>query len=207
MCLCSFCPDASFLLDSSLIEKARGSCSSSTDLLHSFSTGLVLKSLLLLLQMSDPDSSSSSSQAAADLMDEELESEEGKSRKENGSPTPSLSGFASLRAVMRIKHKYQAMKKRRQEMALGPGAPGDITGAPGRTSPKIFTFDGATPNTFPAFPFVPQKKKRKRKKRVLFPNDVGRKTAPKPERSRATYCLYLLFVIVFVQVNRGQLPV
>lgn len=170
-----------------------------------FSSGLT-QSLLPSLQMSEPDSSSSSSQAAADLMDEELESEEGASRKD-GSPTPSLSGFASLRAVMRIKHKYQAMKKRRQEMALGPGPPGSIAGAPGRTSPKIFTFDGAPPSTFPAFSSVPQKKKKKRKKRVLFPNDVGRKAVPKPERSRATYCLYLLFVIVFVQVNHFPLPV
>lgn len=140
------------------------------------------------------------------MMDEELESEEGASRKD-GSPTPSLSGFASLRAVMRIKHKYQAMKKRRQEMALGPGPPGSIAGAPGRTSPKIFTFDGAPPCTFPGFSSVPQKKKKKRKRRVMFPNDVGRKAVPKPARSRATYCLYLLFVIVFVQVNRFPLPV
>ncbi|XP_037835218.1 torsin-4A isoform X2 [Kryptolebias marmoratus] len=154
-----------------------------------------------LMQMSEQDSSSSSSQTEGDFegeLDEELEGEEGKSRKEKGSPTPSLSGFASLRAVIRIKHKYQAMKKRRQEMALGMGG---TTGAPGRTSPKIFTFDRVTPNTFPAFSSIPQKKKKKtRKKRVLFPNGVGRKTVLKQEHSQATYCLYLLFVIVFVQV-------
>lgn len=167
----------------------------------------MLKSFASFQQMSEQDSSSSSSssQSVGDIeteLNEELESEEGNSKNEKGRPNPSLSGFASLRAVIRIKQKYQAMKKRRQEMAFGLGSPGSITGAPGRTSPKIFTFDCVTPNNFPVISSIPQKKKKKmRKKRVLFPNDVGRKIVPKQERSRATYCLYLLFVIVFVQVN------
>lgn len=154
--------------------------------------------------MSDESSSTSSSQLVEDHegeLDEEVDSEEGKNQTGRGSPTPSTSSFASLRAVIRIKQKYQAIKKRRQEMALGLGATGGLTGAPGRTSPKIFTFDGLTPTTFPGLPCFPQKKKRRRKRRVLFPNDGPRKTVPKQERSRATYCLYLLFAIVFVQVN------
>lgn len=162
-----------------------------------------LDSFMPNLKMSDESSSTSSSQLVEDFegeLDEEVDSEEGKNQTGRGSPTPSMSSFASLRAVIRIKQKYQAIKKRRQEMALGLGAPGGLTGAPGRTSPKIFTFDGLTPTTFPGLPCFPQKKKRKRKRRVLFPNDGPRKTVPKQERSRATYCLYLLFAIVFVQV-------
>ncbi|XP_012707621.1 torsin-4A [Fundulus heteroclitus] len=153
--------------------------------------------------MSDGSSSTSSSQLVEDFegeLDEEVDSEEEKNQEGRESPIPSLSSFASLRAVVRIKQKYHAMKKRRQEMALRLGAQGGLTGAPGRTSPKIFTFDGLTPTSFSSFPSVPQKKKRRRKRRVMFPNDGPRKTVPKQERSRATYCLYLLFAIVFVQV-------
>ncbi|XP_014887950.1 torsin-4A isoform X1 [Poecilia latipinna] len=153
------------------------------------------------LKMSDESSSTSSSQVVEDFegeLDEEVDSDGGKDQTGRSSPTP-LSSFASLRAVLRIKQKYQAMKLRRQEIAHSLAASG-LAGAPGRTSPKIFTFDGLTPATFPAFPSVPQKKKRRRKRRVLFPNDGPRKTVPKQERSRAMYCLYLLFAIVFVQV-------
>ncbi|KAM6902953.1 torsin-4A [Xenentodon cancila] len=152
--------------------------------------------------MSD-QGSSTSSQTDGDFegeLDGELESEEGVKEKERDSPTLSLSSFStSLRAVVRIKQKYQAMKKRRQEMALALGA-GVLAGAPGRTSPKIFTFDSLTPSAFPTLSSIPQKKKRRRRKRVLFPNGGGRKAVPKQERSRATYCLYLLLAIVFLQV-------
>ncbi|MEQ2200626.1 hypothetical protein XENOCAPTIV_000884, partial [Xenoophorus captivus] len=83
-------------------------------------------------------------------LDEEVDSEEGKNQKDRGSPTPSLSSFASLRAVIRIKQKYQAIKRRRQEMALGLGTQGGLTGAPRCTSPKIFTFSGLTPPPIPS---------------------------------------------------------
>ncbi|XP_061589972.1 torsin-4A [Cololabis saira] len=153
--------------------------------------------------MSDQGSSTSTSQTDGDFegeLDEEVESEEGVKEKGRDSPTPSLSNFsASLRAVIRIKQKYQAMKKRRQEMVLGLGA-GALVGAPGRTSPKIFTFDGLTPSAFPTLSSIQQKKKKRRRKRVLFPTGGGRKAMPRQERSRATYCLYLLLAILFLQV-------
>uniref|UniRef100_A0A1A8J9B6 Torsin family 4, member A n=1 Tax=Nothobranchius kuhntae TaxID=321403 RepID=A0A1A8J9B6_NOTKU len=149
--------------------------------------------------MSDQDTSTSSSSQTGDVegeLDEELENEEGKSKKGSGSSTPSLSSLASLCAVIRIKRKYQVMKKRRQERTFEA-----YNGAPVRSSPKIFTFDKETPSAFPAFSQdVQRKKKLRKRKRVLYPNDVGRKTVPKQEHSRAKYGLYLLFVIVFVQV-------
>lgn len=160
--------------------------------------------------MSDQDSSTSASQTEGEPDEEmngsvnsEAEGDGGKDDKRRSSPTPSLSSFSSsLRAVIRIKQKYQAMKKRRQELALGPaGAAGVLTGAPARTSPKIFTFDGVTPSAFPTLSSsVPQRKKKRRRKRVLFPNSGGRRAPPKQEPSRAKYCLYLLLAIVFMQV-------
>ncbi|KAM3599753.1 uncharacterized protein V6R79_010909 [Siganus canaliculatus] len=163
--------------------------------------------------MSDQDSSTSASQTEGEIeeeLDEEVdedlngEMEEGEGdqdEKRSNSSAASLSSFSSsLRAVIRIKQKYQAMKKRRQELALALGGAGPLTGAPLRTSPKIFTFDGYSPSTFPATSSsVPPKKKRRKRKRVLFPNR-GRRASPKQEHSRAKYCLYLLFAIVFIQV-------
>lgn len=130
-------------------------------------------------------------------MDGEMEGE-GESDKKH---RDGLANFSStLRAVMRIKQKYQAMKKRRQE--LGLGGDGTLKGAPLRTSPKIFTFDGVTPSAFSnLLSPVPQRKKRRRRKRVLFPNRGGCRAPPKQEPSRAKYCLYLLCAIVFIQVK------
>lgn len=174
------------------------------------------------LQMSDQDSSASASQTEGEFegemdeemdeemdgemdeeMDEEVEEEGERDENHRSSPAPSLSSFSSsLRAVIRIKQKYQALKKRRQEMALGLGGAGTLMGAPARTSPKIFTFDGLTPSAFSNLSSsVPQKKKRRKRKRVLFPNSGGRRAPPKQEQSRAKYCLYLLFAIVFIQVK------
>lgn len=159
--------------------------------------------------MSDQDSSTSASQTEGELegemdeeMDGEVEGEEETNDKHRNSPVPSLSSFSSsLRAVIRIKQKYQAIKKRRQELALAMGGEGTPTGAPVRTSPKIFTFDPLSPSAFPALSSsVPQRKKKRRRKRVLFPNSGRRRAPPKQEQSRAKYCLYLLFAIVFIQV-------
>lgn len=161
------------------------------------------------LQLSDQDSSSASASVTEEElegdMDEEVEGEEEEEEDSNdkhrSSPAPSLSSFSSsLRAVIRIKQKYQAMKKRRQELALSMGGAGGLTGAPSRTSPKIFTFD---PSAFPALTSsVAQKKKKRRRRRVLFPNSGGPRAPPKQEQSRAKYCLYLLFAIVFIQVQQ-----
>ncbi|KAM7392291.1 hypothetical protein PAMA_007416 [Pampus argenteus] len=158
--------------------------------------------------MSDQDSTSASQtegefeEEVDGEMDREVEKEgESNNEKQQHSPVPNLSNFTSLRAVIRIKQKYQAIKKRRQEMALGMGGAGALTGAPTRTSPKIFTFDGFTPSAFPALSSsVPQRKKRRKRRRVLFPNRGGCRALPKPKPSRAKYCLYLLFAIVFIQV-------
>uniref|UniRef100_A0A8C7ZTV6 Torsin family 4, member Aa n=1 Tax=Oryzias sinensis TaxID=183150 RepID=A0A8C7ZTV6_9TELE len=155
--------------------------------------------------MSERSGSTCSSQTDGDLegeLDEEVESGEGRGQEQSSAPGFSAASFsASLRAVMRIKQKYQILKKRRQELCLAPAA-APLFGAPERGSPKIFTFDGTTPNAHAAFPphANPQRKKKKRRRRVLFPNGGTPRTVPKGERSRATYCLYLLFAIVFLQV-------
>ncbi|XP_034080009.1 torsin-4A [Gymnodraco acuticeps] len=150
--------------------------------------------------MSDQESSTSTSQTEGEVegeldeeVDTEMEGEGENDSKHRDSPPLQISSFSStLRAVIRIKQKYHALKKRRQEVEGG----GALTGATGRTSPKIFTFDGTTPIALS----VPQKKKRKRRRRVMYPNRGKRRAPPKPARSRAKYCLYLLFAIVFVQV-------
>ncbi|KAM8743443.1 torsin-4A [Acanthopagrus schlegelii] len=159
------------------------------------------------MELSDQDSSSASASVTEEElegdMDEEVEGEEEEEEDSNdkhrSSPAPSLSSFSSsLRAVIRIKQKYQAMKKRRQELALSMGGAGGLTGAPSRTSPKIFTFE---PSAFPSLTSsVAQKKKKRRRRRVLFPNSGGPRAPPKQGQSRAKYCLYLLFAIVFIQV-------
>lgn len=149
--------------------------------------------------MSDQDSSTSASQTEEE-MDGEVP-DEGENQHRDGS-APSLSSFSSsLRAVIRIKQKYQAMKKRREELALALGGAG-ISGAPLRTSPKIFTFDALSPSAYNALSSsAHQRKRRRRKKRVLFPNRRGHRAPPKQEHSRAKYCLYLLLAIVFIQVK------
>ncbi|XP_054612228.1 torsin-4A isoform X2 [Dunckerocampus dactyliophorus] len=140
-------------------------------------------------QMSDQDSSSSASHT-----EEEEEEEEEKDMK---GPPPSMSNLSTtLSTVIRIKQKYQALKKRRQEMALVMGG---LTGAPARASPKIFTFDITTSSL--AMSSAPcQRKKKKRKRRVLFPDRKSRSRVPTREHSPAEYCLCLLSVIVFFQV-------
>ncbi|KAA8584272.1 torsin-4A [Etheostoma spectabile] len=153
--------------------------------------------------MSDQDSSTSASQTEGEVegeMDGEMKGEEEEEgEKHRDSPVPSLSGLSSsLSAVMRIKQKYRAMKKRRQDMAQGLAADVPLTGAPHRTSPKIFTFDGLTPSNFSSS--VPQWKQKRRRKRVLYPNRGGCRAPPKQESSRAKYCLVLLCAIVFIQV-------
>ncbi|XP_077478098.1 torsin-4A isoform X2 [Stigmatopora argus] len=105
----------------------------------------------------------------------------------------SLLGVSStLRAVVRIKQKYQALKKRRQAMTLL--ASGQLLGAPARTSPKIFTFDTSAS----AMSSQPLRKKRK-KRTVLFPNRRRKALVP-TELSHARFCLYLLSAILFLQV-------
>ncbi|XP_028318893.1 torsin-4A-like [Gouania willdenowi] len=148
--------------------------------------------------MSEQDSSSSS-QTEEDV-DEEVErqTEEEENQQQSEASPVTLSSFSSsLRAVIRIKQKYQALKKRRQEMALALGGPGSVVGAPVRTSPKIFTFDGASPTVGLAPPH--QRKRRRRRRRVLFP-ERRRRTPPTQEVSRARNCLYLLLTILFLQV-------
>ncbi|XP_038590631.1 torsin-4A [Micropterus salmoides] len=163
------------------------------------------------MELSDQDSSATaSSQTDGEFegeMDEEMdgavdgevEGEVEKSDKNRESPTPSLSSLSSsLRAVIRIKQKYQAIKKRRQEIGLGLGSAAALVGSAPRSSPKIFTFDGLTPSSLSSS--VPLWNKKKKRKRVLFPNRGGCRAPPKPAQSRAKYCLYLLFAIVFIQV-------
>ncbi|KAK6315730.1 torsin-4A [Coregonus clupeaformis] len=113
---------------------------------------------------------------------------------------------SSLRAVVRIRQKYQTMKKRRLELAgLGGGGPvvraGLLTGAPVRTSPKIFTFEGLTPSSSTkTAPSLLQKKKMKRSRRVMFPSGGGCRAPVVQEHSRAKNCLFLLCTILFLQV-------
>nr|XP_020442768.1 torsin-4A [Monopterus albus] len=151
--------------------------------------------------MSDRDSSTSASQTEGEL-EEEVEGGGERHENQRDSQPLSLSDFSStLHAVIRIKQKYQAMKKRRQDMGVRLGGPGLPTGAPTRSSPNIFTFDTLNPSTFPTLSSSSSlRKKRRKKKRVLFPEGGRCRATPKQEHSRAKYCLYLLSAIVFLQV-------
>ncbi|XP_061603209.1 LOW QUALITY PROTEIN: torsin-4A [Phyllopteryx taeniolatus] len=139
-------------------------------------------------EMTDRDSSSTASHTEDEMDDEEP----GETEDEPGAAASFADVSSTLRAVIRIKQKYRALKKRRQEMALVMEG---VPGAPARGSPKIFTFDPAAASASSS----PQRKKRKRKRRVLYPNRRRRK-APGQEHSPAEFCLYLLSAILFVQV-------
>ncbi|MBN3299569.1 TOR4A protein, partial [Amia calva] len=105
---------------------------------------------------------------------------------------PSISNFSSkLRAMVRIRRKYQVMKKRRAELGGELPRSGLL---PRPTGPEIFTFD-----QLPVSGGSPRKRKKKKRNRVMFPND-GRRYLPAKERSRAKNCLFLLSIIVCVQV-------
>lgn len=120
-----------------------------------------------------------------------LKGDQPKELKENG--MGSFSQFSSsVRAMVRIRQKYQAMKKRRLEMATLSQS----IMSPRSTSPKYFTFDNVheTLNSKPASP-----RKRKKKRKVMYPSNSLR-AVPTKERSRAKNCLYLLCIIVFLQV-------
>ena len=115
-------------------------------------------------------------------VDEEEDEEEEKEVVPSG---PSLFS-PQLRAMMRIRNKYQALKKRRLN---GNGA--QLT-APGSNMPEVFTFEQSIERA--------QKKRKKRKSRVLFPSD-NRKFLPKEkDKSRAKPFLILFSIIVFLQV-------
>ncbi|CAL8385149.1 unnamed protein product [Gadus morhua 'NCC'] len=131
--------------------------------------------------------------------DDEEEEEEEEEEAPRSSLPPVIANFSSsLLAVVRIRQKYLAMKKRRLEMSQVFGGAKLMAGAPSRTSPKIFTFDGE-PGSVP--PLAPERRKRRRKNRgVQYPTGQGRRAPPKPAQSRAKYCLYLLCAIVFLQV-------
>lgn len=146
--------------------------------------------------MKDQDSGTSASQTEGE-MDEEMDGEGETAKNQSNSPAPRLS---SLYAVIRIKQKYQALKKRRQDLDLVLGGVGSKAGAPTRTSAKIFTFDGLITNGRSSLPSTALPKK-KRKRRVLFPSGGGRRAPPK-QYSPAKYCLYLLFAIVCIQVTQ-----
>ncbi|XP_048099629.1 torsin family 4, member Ab isoform X1 [Alosa alosa] len=126
-----------------------------------------------------------------DLSNGGLESqvdEEGRGEEEEKKTTPlnpsSQSLFSpQLKAMMRIRNKYQALKKRRISSNSAAAA------TPRANMPEVFTFEQLT-----------EQKKRRRKSRVLFPSD-SRKFLPKEkERSRAKPFLILFSIIVFLQV-------
>ncbi|CAL8318310.1 unnamed protein product [Lota lota] len=146
--------------------------------------------------MSIYDSSDRYSESPADDQTEGEEVDRDEEEEDEGlSAPPSMSQFSSsLRAVVRIRQKYLAMKKRRLEMSQVFGGAKLMAGAPSQTSPKIFTFDGLPPS------LAPERKKKRRKRRVMFPTGGRCRAPPKQERSRAKYCLYLLCAIVFLQV-------
>ncbi|KAJ8338791.1 hypothetical protein SKAU_G00355770 [Synaphobranchus kaupii] len=120
--------------------------------------------------------------------DSQVEEEE-EEEEEQAHPHKSFSQFSSkIRAMVRIRNKYQAIKKRQVEMAAWL--------QPRSTSPKIFTFDGAMTSS----PTLPRKRKKRKKRGVLFPTNRRRRAAPAKESSRAKNCLFLLTFIVFLQV-------
>lgn len=150
----------------------------------------------------------SGSQTDGEMGDEKGESEGESEKRGSWTGTESFYQFSSsLRAVVRIRQKYQTMKKRRLELAglggVGPvvGA-GLFTGAPVRASPKIFTFEGLTPSsaTTTLSLLLQKKKKKKRSRRVMFPSGGGCRAPLVKERSRAKNCLFLLCTILFLQV-------
>lgn len=123
-------------------------------------------------------------------------------KDEADSPTSGPSFSSTLYTVIRIKQKYQALKKRRLELGLVSAGPGALVGAPVQSSPKIFTFDGLCPSPHHTLPLHSHlKRKRGKKRRVLYPERRGRRAPPRQEYSLAKYSLYLLFAIVFMQVR------
>lgn len=119
---------------------------------------------------------------------------EGEIEKRNSGEVMTFSQFSStVTAVVRIRQKYQAIKKRRMELATS-GTP--FFSSPRSTSPKIFTFDEVVSDSSTTL----GKKKKKKKGRVLFPNSSSRRVPLTKEHSRAKNCLLLLCVIVFLQV-------
>lgn len=151
-------------------------------------------------QMKDKDSSTSASQTEGD-MDGEIQSEDELELEQPDLRTPSPSSSSTLFAVIRIKQKYQALKKRRQELSLALGGAGNLVGAPVQSSPKIFTFEGNSPGPGPGLHALHGKRRKSRKRRVLYPSRQGRRAPPRQEYSLAKYSLYLLFAIVFMQVR------
>ncbi len=125
---------------------------------------------------------------------ERLRGDHPKETKENG--TGSFSHFSSsVRAMVRIRQKYQAIKKRRLEIAVTSS---QSFMSPRSTSPKVFTFENLQ-EPINSNPSSPRKRKKKRKGRVLYPSSSLR-AVPTKERSRAKNCLYLLCIILFLQV-------
>ncbi|XP_046717505.1 torsin-4A isoform X1 [Silurus meridionalis] len=125
-----------------------------------------------------------------------LSEDEDEKTKENKPIT--FSQFSStVRAVVRIRQKYQAMKRRRMDRSASQCSAHLLPQSNDQrsTSPKIFTFDVGDGNSIVG---VGKKKKRK-KPRVLFPNS-SRRVLPTKEQSRAKSCLVLLCVVVFLQV-------
>lgn len=115
-----------------------------------------------------------------------------KDTKENGTVT--LSQFSSsVRTMLRIRQKYQAIKKRRMEIAATSAS--QIFASSRSSSPNVFTFDDIPINSNLSSP----RKRKKRKGRVLYPNNNLR-AVPTKERSKAKKCLYLLCIIVFLQI-------
>lgn len=152
-------------------------------------------------QMIDQDSSTSASQTEGE-MDEEIQSEGETDKEQSSSHAPGPSFSSTLYTVIRIKQKYQALKKRRQELGLVLGGPGALVGAPVQSSPKIFTFDGLSSSLQRSNSHASHvKRKRSRRRRVLYPNRRGPRGPPRQEYSLAKYSLYLLFAIVFMQVH------
>lgn len=134
-------------------------------------------------------------------MDGEIQSEEELELERPDRRTPSPSAPSTLYAVIRIKQKYQALKKRRQELSLALGGAGSLVGAPVQSSPKIFTFEGNGNSPGPGPHAAHGKRRKSRKRRVLYPSRQGRRAPPRQEYSLAKYSLYLLFAIVFMQVR------
>ncbi|XP_060765347.1 torsin-4A [Neoarius graeffei] len=127
--------------------------------------------------------------------DDELEE-----MKENGTGEKTFPQFSStIRAVVRIRQKYQAMKRRRLEQTTSISQHSvhltSLRSDQRSTSPKIFTFDVVDGNSLVNV----GKKKRRKKARVLFPNS-SRRALPTKQQSRAKSCLVLLCVVVFLQV-------
>ncbi|XP_038856667.1 torsin family 4, member Ab isoform X1 [Salvelinus namaycush] len=152
---------------------------------------------LVVGQMGDKEDSSGS-------FSEEAKTEEQKAKLIH--PRPSLIS-PELKAMIRIRTKYQALKRRRLDSATGLFASGRPSTGP---DPSLPTASGR-PSMGPGLPTAPEiftsnvkqathRRRRRKGSRVLFPNNCCKVVPSDKDRSRAKPFFVLFGIIVSLQV-------